>query len=315
MKTAAIKLFSAAAALLLWAALPGTAAVRSSVYEELSGEIAGYAKTNGIDKLVVAEFAAKAGAERFEAEYISEKISGYLGAGGPPELMDRDYLQNLLYEIRLSSAAAASAYREKLRGEILSVDAVVTGAVFAAGEKVRILLKLVDARKGKIMFSAEAEARRVWMEPAPERAPARDRAVAGGVFFLTPELPGILIQEMPLVASAPGRPSGFRDAVAEPPDNSCASRQLTIAGRNAALVDAKAAYWAAKMREPGLNGVPLGARPGSEITDPQVKARFYELLKSYYKGGRADRPDTGRLDEVLILMEDEARLARECAGQ
>lgn len=141
----------------------------------------------------------------------------------------------------------------------------------------------------------------------PSEGPA-----AGGVFLLTRELPGILIPELPPVASAPGRPSGFRDAVSGSSDTSCASRRLGLAGRNAALVEAKAAYWAGKMREPGFNGVPLRARPGSEIADPEVKARFYELLKSYYKDGKAE-PAPGQLGQVMDLIKDEARLASDCA--
>jgi len=183
-----MKIFSVVAAVLIWTSLSGTAGDGGGVCRDLAGKIAGYAKEHGIAKMVVADFAAKAGAEKFEADYISEKLSGCLGAAGFPGLVDRDFL----------AAAAGSPYGQKQRGEPLSVDAVLSGTVFAGGDKVRVLVKLVDAKEGRLLFSAEAAARRDWAEPVAKRRSARGQAgsPAGGVPPLNPELPGGLISKM-----------------------------------------------------------------------------------------------------------------------
>jgi hypothetical protein len=67
------------------------------------------------------------------------------------------------------------------------------------------------------------------------------------------------------------------------------------------------------MKEPG--GIPVGTMPGSEMTDPGVKARFYKLLAGYYTDETAARPDTGQLGKIENLMEDEAVFASECGGK
>lgn len=299
---------AAAAAGLVWAAAAGAATDSGAAYRGLAGEIAGYAAANGIGKVVVADFSAKGETQRPEADYVSEKIAGYLGAGAAPELVDSGFLKKMF------QAGGGPRQQELLRGELLSIDAVVSGTVFAQGDTIRVLVRLVDARKGRVLFSGEAEGRRDRQEAGASALYAR--RPAGGVYQLGPELPGILVPvgDEGQAEAWPRLPSDLRDALAERRADPCAAREELLAGRNEDLVEAKAAYWAKKMRGAGYSSLGLRKNPGSEIADPAVRARFYKLLAGYYNGGAPGPAAEERYEEVARLMEDEARFAAECGG-
>ena len=309
-----VKISIAAAAIVSVAvsAAGGTPA-DAGAYSALSSGISGYAKNSGIKRIVVADFSAGSGAGAAEADYISRRLSASLAGSGIGEVADRDHVKRLLREVRLSSSSA-SPYREALRRELMSVDAVVSGIVYGAGGKSKVLVRLLDARKGNVLFSAETELARERSEVEAGAGPGVS-APSGGVYLLTAELPGILVPDLPKAraAVAAGRPSDLRDAVAGAGDRTCAGRSARLAWRNEVLVDAKARYWAAKMKEPG--GVALGARPGSEIRDPGVKADFYRLLAEYYKDASAAPPGAAQLGKLEKLRGEEAEFLSECGAR
>ncbi|MCX5793546.1 MAG: hypothetical protein NTY45_15205 [Elusimicrobia bacterium] len=103
----------------------------------------------------------------------------------------------------------------------------------------------------------------------------------------------------------------LRDAVADP-GNSCPDRQSRLAKLNSELVDAKAWYWALRMKTPGFSAQNLERNPGSEIADPGLKARFYKLLAFFYETGTAMPPDQERLSAVIALIKMERKVADEC---
>jgi len=79
------------------------------------------------------------------------------------------------------------------------------------------------------------------------------------------------------------------------------------------LVDAKALYWAAKMKEPGFNMRSLSRNPGTEIADPEVKAKFYRLLGTYYNLETTAPPAPDKIAALTDLIEEEARFHNECS--
>jgi TolB-like protein len=301
-----LKIIAAAAAIAAAADVPAGAADIKAVCSVISDEVASYARNNGLERVVVADFSASADAENYEAGYISEMIGSRLAAGGRPEVLDREFVKSLMAAAGSSRHSVVSAHTQKARSELLSVDAVVAGTVFGEADKIRVLVRLVDARKGRVLFSTDAELRRELPGDAARR-PAGD-----GVYSLTKELPGVLLPYLPQErpAAEVRSPPDIRDAVAGASDMSCEGREYSLARRNVTLVDAKARYWAAKMKAPG--GIPPGTRPGSEITGMAAKASFYRLLAGYYKDktGAPQAPDQAR--KVEELMEDEERFLSDC---
>ena len=297
-------------------ALPAAGAGRENC-AGLCLELAGYANANGIGKIVIGDFAAGAGVEKGEAEHISGEVAAQLADNKKPELIDRAFFERVLRQARAAGAATLSPGMKKQFQGLLSVDAVLTGAVRAAGGRLEVLASLVDIKTGKVLFMAEAELPRGGAAAAEQRG-ARRR---GGIYTLTAELPGILVPDGLLAAgqaALPARPADLRDAVADVKSapragaaGTCARRRRQLAALNAGLVDAKARYWADKMKIPGSRPAP-GENPGSEIADPEVKAEFYKLLAGYYKAEVPVLPEPKALAGVARLLEKEESFFDDC---
>lgn len=275
--------------------LCATASGAGNAYGRLSDSIAEAARAGGVEKLAVLNFSAKAGTERGEAEYVSEKIASGLAGRKRPALIERSALETLIKEARLSSAASgADADKAALR-EIFSVDAVVTGSVFSAGSKLKIIAKLIDIKTGRVLLSREEETEREWPQfsamwdlDLPEFAPA------GGS------------------GMQPLKFSDLRDAVADSKDLSCGERWKQTGAKNLLLLDAKARYWAGRMKEPGFSISSLTRNPGTEIADRGLKSKFYRLLSDYHGEEGSPRQGAAEREEVMNLMTVEKKLMDEC---
>ncbi len=249
----------------------------------VSARIVNFSVAHDINRISVLGFAGKDGVEKNETDYISERIGACLAGHEKPTLIERALLEKALKEAGLSSLAA----------DFLSIEAVVTGTVFAAGNKLKILTRLIDTKTGRVLLADQSESER-------ERAQF-------------PEVPDVELEwdspEWPLP------PSDFRDAISDPGQGSCAGRKMRLTGLNSELVETKARYWAAKMKEPGFTIRGLSRNPGTEITDPEVKARFYKLLGSYYRSEYEEPPDPDRLTAVLDLIAEETKVYNECGSR
>ena len=255
-----------------------------------AAEVVAFAKANDINKITVLGFAGKEGVQKSEADYISERTAACLAGHKKPALIDRAVLAKALKGTRLSSSAGAAGEKAKMIKELFSLDAVVTGTVFAAGHKLKVLAKLVDINSGRVLLAEQSESEREWAQ--------------------FPEVPGLELEwddaEWPLP------PLDLKDAVSEPGQGSCADRKMRLIGLNSELVEAKALYWAAKMKEPGFSIRGLSRNPGTEIADPELKARFYKLLESYFRADYTGPPDPDRTTKVLDLLAEEKLVYNEC---
>lgn len=287
MKGAGLILF-AALALFCGAMLPAGAGAEDC--DKAAEEIVRYARANGVARISVLGFTAKTGVDRSEADYFSEKLGACLAGREKPALIERALLERVLKESRLSSSAGADADKSRPLADIFVVDAVVTGTVFAAGNRLKILTRLIDVRTGRVLLAARSEERREWAQ-----------------YLESPEL---LTDWDPAAWSLP--PLDLRDAVLDDGKARCAERKMRLARLNSGLVDAKARHWAAKMKEPGFNIRGLTRNPGTEITEPEVKARFYKLLGDYYREPAAAAPAAEDLSALNGLLEEENKVYNEC---
>lgn len=265
----------------------------------LSAAIARAARANAMGKIAVLGFVPRGGAEKGESDYIAEKVGMHLAGAGSPQLIERALLGKVLGEARLSSMAGGSAGTPELLHNMLSIDAVVTGSVFADGRSLKILAKLIDIKTGRVLLAAEAVSERILPDTLG------DMFDAMGVDRMElPDPPSGWVDE-----PAPG--TDFRDAVADR-KLTCGERRVMMGKLNSELVDDKAKYWAATMRRPDFKAGKLTRNPGSEISDPAVKARFYELLGLYSKEAAALPPGPDRLARVMVLMKAEKEVSDEC---
>ncbi|HBA61308.1 MAG TPA: hypothetical protein DCZ92_10935 [Elusimicrobia bacterium] len=289
------------AALALASALALPLSSRADGYGALSLLIARSAAEHSVKKIAVLDFSAKGGAEKSETAYVAEKIGVQLAGSRGVSLIERTLLEKVLKEAGLSlGAGGAYDNAETLRG-MLSVDAVVTGVVFADGEALRVFARLIDTKTGRVLIAAEALADRL--------PPAMSGGLSGDM-----EPPEVPFPELP---SGWGSPSAvtsasFRDAVSGSGSGSCAGRRSAAARLNTELVDAKARFWAARMKAPGFSLRALTRNPGSEIGDPGVKARFYKLLTAYYRDHSGPGLEPEKNFEVENLIKLEERVSDEC---
>ena len=164
LKTAATLAMVCVSVLTVCPAAAGTG-TGDEVYRDLSTRIAGYANTGNVNKILMTGFAAGDGAENGEAAHVSERMTAQLGVHASPALIDKSFFEKVLLEARASSAANSSPESRKKLRELLSVDAVVTGTVLAAGDKLKIQARLVDIKTGKVLFMAEGETERGSLPP------------------------------------------------------------------------------------------------------------------------------------------------------
>lgn len=291
------------AALAIACALAFSTAARAGGYGSISARIASSALENSLKKIAVLDFAARGGVEKSETEYVAEKMGVQLAGSRTVTLIERSLLEKVMKEAGLSSAAGGDADRLELLKNMLSVDAVVTGVVFADGEKLKVFVRLIEIKTGRVLLAAEGEAGRL----PPD--------LSGGGNFGDMQPPAVPFPELPAGWNDPGPAASraaFRDAVSDSEDRSCSGRRRRLGRLNAELVDAKARYWAARMKAPGFSMRALTKNPGSEIGDPEVKARFYKLLASYYKAGAAAYLDQGKTGEVTDLIKMETDVSDQC---
>lgn len=257
-----------------------------------AAEVLSFSKANDINKITVLGFTGRDGVRKGETDYISERTAACLAGHKKPALIDRALLAKALKGTRLSSSAGPDGDKARMIKAIFSIDAVVTGTVFAAGHKLKVLAKLVDVNSGRVLLAEQSESEREWAQ--------------------FPGVPGLELEWDDMEWPLP--PTDLRDAVSGPGQGSCAGRKMRLAGLNSELVEAKALYWAAKMKEPGFSVRGLSRNPGTEIADPEVKARFYRLLGSYFRADYTGPPDPDKITSVLDLLAEEKLVYDECGS-
>lgn len=258
------------------AALALASAAAAADYKGLAMDLAQTAKMNGIRRVALGSFSAAAGIEN-EARFAEEKTSGGLSSQKDLEVLDQAAL----------TAYAGPGWLDKIPSKIRP-QAFIKGSVFQQGEDITLLVKLVDARSGRVLGSMELKSKAHFSE-----LPAVPYVNWGAPVALGP------MQE------------DFRDAPADDGFD-CAGAFKEMTRLNTAAVDLKARYWALKMKEPGFTLGSLSRNPGSEIRDFQVKHQFYELLAKYHEQDFAPALPEAQSKKLEAFMEKEDTVLDRC---
>lgn len=272
----------AISSVLLGLAVPAAPAAAAD-YQGLAMNLARTAKSNGISRVLLGSFSAAAGAEN-EARYAQEKAAAGLASQRDLEVMDQETMQ--------AYAGTRDGWLSKLPSKSRP-QAFIKGSVFQSGEDVTLLVKLVDARSGRVLGTSELKSR------------AR---------FSLAEVPAVpeMKWEEP-VAMAPMQ-DDLRDAPNEAP-SACEASFKKMTRINEAAVDLKARYWARKMKQPGFTLGALSRNPGSEIRDPQVKQKFYDLLAGYYRGDEPPALNSAQEKKLEEFMAREDGVIDRCGSK
>lgn len=257
------------AALLTAALLSPAGAQGSGEYGRLAYGLAQAAIGHGMSRVAMGAFSSAGASAEEDARFASERTAAGLAEGTGIEFLDLAVLE--------AAAGGREGWLARLPAKTRP-QALVKGTVFKEGEKITVIVRLVEASTGRVLASLQAVSRARFSElppvpdmdwgSAPEVAPVQDP---------------------------------FRDAPADGGFN-CSAAFREMDRVNAGAAELKARYWAAKMKERGFVMGSLTRNPGSEIRDPLLKQKFYDLLTRYYGEEGApelSRDQSARLEEFM----------------
>ena len=234
----------------------------ANVYKTMADDIAKYSNTNKVKSIAVLAFTRKARTSREESEYVSERLLTCLVESGKVKLLERSQLDKVLQEQRLGLAGLTRAAEDKKDGAMSSADAIVIGVVFGTAEHLMIIAKMIDPGTGAVLHVIEAKTERLW-EMVGEKQ---------GFEFDVPDMT-ILAAMFQDEASVPAF-TDFRDAPTSIQAGNCGARRTALITRQTAALEAKAKYWAVKMRDPDFSTDVLTRNPGGEIGDTKLRQNF-----------------------------------------
>ena len=90
---------------------------------------------------------------RFLAEEFSVALAG-MGKGF--EVVDRTHLKSILVEHKLSSTGIIDPQTARKLGQIVGVDALITGTITPFGDSIRISVKVLDTTTAKVVSASTA---------------------------------------------------------------------------------------------------------------------------------------------------------------
>lgn len=252
-----------------------SAGASAADYKGMAVNMALAARSNGITRIALGSFSG----DTNEASFAQEKTAGSLAGEKDLEVLDQEALQ--------ASTGSKEGWLNRIPSK-MRPQAFIKGSVFQNGEELTIMVKLVDARSGRVIKAVEMKslARFTEIPPVPEinwGAPVALASMAGD----------------------------FRDA---PSDNGfdCQGAFRDMNRLNEAAVDLKARYWANKMKGPGFAMGSLSRNPGSEIKDFQVKQKFYELLSKYHDQDEAPAVQRAQAEKLEAFMAKENSVIDRC---
>lgn len=280
-------LHRAGAAFLLLAL--SSAPCRGGDYDKIAAALASSARAHGRARLAILPFVSIGGKGSTSGRIVSERLVGPMTNEKAVEVVERALLESVMNEQRLQVSGVVDSRSVKELGKVLNADAIVTGTVMTLkDDRVEIIAHLIDAETAKVISVATAKVEQDWSESLFD-----DSSWSG--------------------MSLPSLPSFDLASPAMAGDWDCGRAQETVDELERSLVDLKARFWAEKIRE-GLSGAALTRNPGSEIHNPEIRAKFYARLRARHAEPSSALSDDEK-SKMKDLMEKVSRLNKICSAE
>ncbi len=270
----------AAVSVLLLAAAEASAAEAGADVQTLAKIVASAASSHKVRRIAVVPFTAPRGSGSYDGAIVSERLVIQILARGELDVVERRLLEQVLEEQRLGVFGIMDPGTVKALGKVLGVDAILTGTVVALkGDRVEVNARLVHTETAQVLAASSARMTKDW-----EDRPIMEDAASTWI------VPAPRLDD-----------GGFSPRVA---GTTCYSRVDAVERR---LLDFKARYWAAKLRDPSFSIRSLTRNPGSEIRDEETRADFFRKMREHYDAGtpalsETERAELGRgLQEIKVL--------------
>lgn len=242
---------------LLFAALLTPSAAEAADCGGLADVIGRAAARRSVRRVAVIPFMGPRGGATYSGSVIAERLVTELLSNDSLEVIERPMLESVLKEQKLGMFGIMDPGTAKALGRVLGVDALLTGTATALKDgRVEVNARLIHAETAQVLAAASTRLDQDWQEPL---------GAGGDVLNVpVPELEGDWSARLDAEL---GR--GCRERVDE---------------LERSLIDLKAKYWAAKLKDPAFSPRELTRNPGSEIQNLGIRKIFYgELHKRYYQ--------------------------------
>lgn len=170
-------------------------------------------------------------------------------------------------------------------GQILSVDEVLIGAYSTQGTELAATARLISVKTGAVAHAPEWRVARNFSVPIPP---------------LTVEAPSLIDQDEALA---------LRDS---PSDSLCEGAADHVDRLESHILDLKARYWALQLKK-GVAMSTLKFNPGSTITDPELKGKFYARMGAWFKEEIVPELTPAETKVFAEIDEQAFQIARRCA--
>ncbi|MBI5246592.1 MAG: hypothetical protein HY923_05380 [Elusimicrobia bacterium] len=243
----------------------------------LAKEVAGAAASHKIKRVAVVPFTGPRGNATFSGSIVSERLVIQILARGELDIVERRFLEKVLEEQRLGGFGIMDPGTVKTLGKVLGVDAILTGTVVELkGERIEVNARLINTETAQVLAASSAKTEKDW-EDRPQTEESATWVVP------VPELP----EDAPKGGS------------------SC---QASVDAVERRMLDFKARYWAERLKDPSFSMRSLTRNPGTEIKDPELRSKFYKLLRERYDAAAPsplsamERAELGRgLEQLQVL--------------
>ena len=91
----------------------------------------------------------------------------------------------------------------------------------------------------------------------------------------------------------------------------CNVRKARLASMQSAVREAKAKYWALRMRDPAFNMKKLTRNPGGEL-DSMERKKFYAMLRVFHSAPELPKLSEPEMNAVITVMKEEEKISNEC---
>ena len=129
----------------------------SSQLEKLTNQIISSLDQNKKNKIAIMEFVNMQGKVSNLGKYISEELTTRLYLTGKFEVIERQLLDKIVQEQKISLSGLVDESSAAELGRILGVDAIATGTIGDLGTSVKVNARLISAESGKLFSVASTE--------------------------------------------------------------------------------------------------------------------------------------------------------------
>jgi len=240
----------------------------TAVYRYVASLLAGKAVQEQKNRIAVLSFSNEDGKKTKSSSIISERLASEVASQPKIELVERVKLNTILKEQKLQTSGLIDSNTAKAVGNVLGVDAVITGTVIDLNDgNVEMNARLVDAQSAMVIKAVTRKIKKDW-EETPS---AWNMDVNKGAALIN-------LEELPV----PVLPDEFFKVGIGRDCSRLASDELAL--RTAAL-KIKAKKLALGLKTGEIDIKKLRQNPGSEIPNQNLRSAFYAVVKEWYNRG------------------------------